>query len=843
VATLNEVDIQLRAQGENEATAALKRFQNASKQLSTSVIDSGRKIESINSRWKEAERLQQKNVISAKALRAAQTQLAREYAVLNGMTETYVRNGREYSRVATNQAKATLVTKAATEQAAAAQAQYAQRMEQLRVRLDPVYRASQQYKQSLRELIQFQRAGGITMDEYRKRVVQLKEEFGKVSQGGRGARRSMNNFNMGIQQAGFQVSDFAIQVQSGQSAFVAFSQQASQLVGILPLMAENIGLTAGKAIALSAGLGVAIPLVTVVAGALFNLGKEAKDSSEKVETLESKLKSLDRTLQDWIRTKEAASLGITAEELLGIKGIDKAEEDLRDARKALDELTETVKSPGFGAAGGISLDFFKGFFDADTVSKYENSVKDVIEAETRLATLRRKQGEEQFSTFAEQKRQLDQQLALSQEILVFGRESARVKNLELRQEIANRKRSIDQQVESNELTIAQGVALKNLVERTLRAGDAADEFKDTIDSTNISSLAAQAGLLASNMGIAASEAAKYNSALNRQAGIEEKSGVLSFGLPGMDAGRQTGTGFSRLGFGNLDEPPTRTLIPQSTPSGGSAGGAGGGSGRADTQEYIAGLEQEARFKRTLVGLSDEQVKTEERRQSIVEKLTQDGENLTETESKRVEKLLETEAQTRRLMEAEEQRQAMMDQVEGHMKNALMSVVDGSKSVEDAFRSMMRNILLAVYEQQVAQPAAEGIGNLISTGISSLFPSAKGNVFSGGDRVTAYADGGVVDRPTMFPMRGGTGLMSEAGPEAIMPLKRGKGGKLGVASEGGGSLTVNVVMDPSTGALGAFVQDQAGQVVAKAAPQLAQYANKTMVDQRRRGGSMKATFRG
>lgn len=76
----------------------------------------------------------------------------------------------------------------------------------------------------------------------------------------------------------------------------------------------------------------------------------------------------------------------------------------------------------------------------------------------------------------------------------------------------------------------------------------------------------------------------------------------------------------------------------------------------------------------------------------------------------------------------------------------------------------------------------------------------------------------------------------------MPLKRGSDGKLGVAANGG-SLTVNVVMDPSTGALGAFVQDQAGQVVAKAAPQLAQYANKTMVDQRRRGGTMKAAFRG
>ncbi|WP_425451110.1 phage tail tape measure protein, partial [Rhodovulum viride] len=64
-------------------------------------------------------------------------------------------------------------------------------------------------------------------------------------------------------------------------------------------------------------------------------------------------------------------------------------------------------------------------------------------------------------------------------------------------------------------------------------------------------------------------------------------------------------------------------------------------------------------------------------------------------------------------------------------------------------------------------------------------NALGNVFEGG-RVRAFAAGGVVDRPTFFPMRGATtGLMGEAGPEAILPLTRLGNGKLGVASLGGG----------------------------------------------------------
>lgn len=65
-----------------------------------------------------------------------------------------------------------------------------------------------------------------------------------------------------------------------------------------------------------------------------------------------------------------------------------------------------------------------------------------------------------------------------------------------------------------------------------------------------------------------------------------------------------------------------------------------------------------------------------------------------------------------------------------------------------------------------------------------FRFAKGAAFSGGN-VIPFATGGVVDRPTLFPMARGAGLMGEAGPEAILPLKRGPGGALGVAMHGGG----------------------------------------------------------
>lgn len=67
-------------------------------------------------------------------------------------------------------------------------------------------------------------------------------------------------------------------------------------------------------------------------------------------------------------------------------------------------------------------------------------------------------------------------------------------------------------------------------------------------------------------------------------------------------------------------------------------------------------------------------------------------------------------------------------------------------------------------------------------------SANGNAFSGGN-VIPFARGGIVSQPTMFPMaNGAAGLMGEAEPEAIIPLRRGADGKLGVSGGSGGGAT-------------------------------------------------------
>ena len=74
-------------------------------------------------------------------------------------------------------------------------------------------------------------------------------------------------------------------------------------------------------------------------------------------------------------------------------------------------------------------------------------------------------------------------------------------------------------------------------------------------------------------------------------------------------------------------------------------------------------------------------------------------------------------------------------------------------------------------------------------------AANGMAFAK-NKIVPYAKGGIVSRPTLFQYANGGsgrfGLMGEAGPEAIMPLRRGPNGKLGVEASGGvGNVVVNV----------------------------------------------------
>ena len=133
--------------------------------------------------------------------------------------------------------------------------------------------------------------------------------------------------------------------------------------------------------------------------------------------------------------------------------------------------------------------------------------------------------------------------------------------------------------------------------------------------------------------------------------------------------------------------------------------------------------------------------------------------------------------------------SIKETVAGGLTNAINGLIDGTKSLSESLAGILR---------QLASLA-------ISFGVKSILGLADGGVLQQG-RVMPYARGGVVNRPTLFPMANGMGLMGEAGPEAIMPLRRGPSGKLGVEASGNGMGSVVVNVDAS----GSSVQGDSNQ---------------------------------
>lgn len=136
-----------------------------------------------------------------------------------------------------------------------------------------------------------------------------------------------------------------------------------------------------------------------------------------------------------------------------------------------------------------------------------------------------------------------------------------------------------------------------------------------------------------------------------------------------------------------------------------------------------------------------------------------------------------------------------------------------KSFGEAFKKMAlsisKEIIAMVIKMAVIKPIMQGLFG----GMQGMFGSGGlnlGGLFGGGSGVTAFAKGGVVDQPTFFGTQGGRmNVMGEAGSEAILPLARGPGGRLGVAmhGDGGGSPTYNITFNVQSNDPASFARSE------------------------------------
>ena len=149
-----------------------------------------------------------------------------------------------------------------------------------------------------------------------------------------------------------------------------------------------------------------------------------------------------------------------------------------------------------------------------------------------------------------------------------------------------------------------------------------------------------------------------------------------------------------------------------------------------------------------------------------------------------------------------------------VEDAIFSLVTtGTANFREFAASILRDTSRMIIQQLILRSVMQIIG-AIGGGPSAIVPGkafdpktipgmafAKGGAFAA-NGIVPFAMGGIVNKPTLFKFANGgagrLGLMGEAGPEAIMPLRRLPSGRLGVESANGG--TTNVVVNVDTAAV-------------------------------------------
>ena len=181
----------------------------------------------------------------------------------------------------------------------------------------------------------------------------------------------------------------------------------------------------------------------------------------------------------------------------------------------------------------------------------------------------------------------------------------------------------------------------------------------------------------------------------------------------------------------------------------------------------------------------------------------------------------TEAAEEALKKLQERTQGFADSMKSSFEAGFMSMVDGTKSVKDAFRQMAIDIIAQLYRVLVVQrlvgsfDAATGIGTGIVGGIMRL----AGGFFR--------ANGGPVSGNKPY-------IVGERGPEMFIPNRSGT--VIPNKNMGGGGVTVNQTINVTTG-----VQQTVRNEIQTLLPQIAEASKAAVLDARRRGGSFANAF--
>ena len=629
----------------------------------------------------------------------------------------------------------------------------------------------------IKKLVSAEQKGQITTQQFNKRIATLATEFQRVSGGSIAARNSLFKFSREVyqsskvtdqltnstnrlavasknaashvqvvgkranrtgvlaQQAGYQFGDFAVQVQSGTSPLIAFSQQATQLIGTFSMLA-----TSTRAIMAFSALGVIVPVVSAVAGALMRVKEESKGVKRDISSLTSAINDYERAVSISLMTTDELNekFGSMSSQMLRLQSLFE--------NVALSRAMDTLKT-GTGlfnqelSDAALNLQKLQVRLDKAKRSKVTEKLKaDIQNTASALGLL------------PDQVTKLNKAL---NDVSASG-------SMEAIRDSANSALNVIKDMGFETGKIPPEVAqitdnLRSVFGAATRATKGVDGLKDSL-----SEAAAESKTLADSL------ARNY---MGREKTF--RPGAFPPRLPTGDAA--------------------------TTPKG------------SAPRDALLDLQKRIALDTKLLGVSREQAQVE--RAIANSKIKYSDQEIANT-------VKELEVYNLKLARIKET-QALYGTVQSSLESGFMAMVDGTKSVEDAFKDMAKNVIAELYRVLVVKRM---VGSFeAGTGIMGFL----GGIFG-------KASGGTVMSGTPY-------LVGEKGPELIVPQNRGHVMNADLTAKAmngskGETVVVNQTINVSTG-----VQQTVRSEIKQLMPQIAQSAKSAVVDAKRRGGSYGRAF--
>jgi hypothetical protein len=745
-------------------------------------------------------------------------------------------------------------------------------IERLRTKYDQIYASSQLYEKSLKEINQAHMLGAISVKQHEAAVESLNLEYqnfqnGVAQAGNRFANHvnqtstGLNKFGVVAQQTGYQVSDFLVQVQGGTNPLVAFSQQATQLAGLLYLLPQRflaakvglMGFTIGMS-AIAAGITIGIPLLAMLATSFFNSGEKADKAAKDIDRYKQALDGL-KSATEAVQT-DINKVTFGTED----PAIANARQNMRDAQAELQKLqadamrvtargvifdpSEEQKAAIAEAKEGyreLTIELNKLLFKQTALSQAQNmlngglsaaaSIQKNIAYWTEVQLRLKKEAETIKATVTEGVVEPQKNLNIQKEYQRLLQAGVKPIEAQAAAQYKVERALIQSKIASGQLTNEQKNAEKAALvildttyafESQIRAAAAETSLLEEgfsqsvinalklegVDLTNLSDGALSAAALATNLGISlglAREIGKISalSPEDRSIYTGVKTGVLpdvALGSIGMGV-----SGFTNDANAPIEIPGVMTPNPDKPKKGG------------DKKDPLGDLQKQLELERELLGTSEAYQKV---RQAL-------GDEFRKTSPEVIAGLVQQATEIERLIELEEQRKSIMDTVKSSLEDGFMSMVDGTKSVKDAFKSMAAEIIKELYRvyvvQQIVGAVTGGFGGSLAPKSS---PRPMANPFF-------RAMGGPVIANQPY-------IVGERGPELVIPRSSGmvlNSDKTKAAIGGSNDVTVNNNISV-TGSDAAMVRAE----VAKMIPQITNATKAAVIDAKQRGGQMAAAFR-